>query len=372
MARYLVRLDYNVPLAHNSPTYITSTLRIDVTLPLLRQLLSQGHQVTIISHLGRPEGKDIAYSLNPIRIYLQDQLGCAVDFLEQWPDQKQQKTSIALAENLRFLTGETSQDQALVKAMCMDYDHVIIDAFAVAHRHHASTVGLIKYAPHVALGPLIQHEIEHIDRFRHAPSDRKWAIVGGSKVSTKLDLLKGLVNHVQGIMVGGAMANTLLMAQGVNMAKSYYEEAYISQAKDFIRYALDQGVDIQLPTDVVVASGNLMSVSSLGHADAAMDIGLETMKKWRTILDGASHILWAGPLGAFEDQRYAKASSMLTAYLIKHSGFVMIGGGDTLSSTNGFDLSSLAFTSTGGGAFLHYLAYGQLPVLEAMEQRDHA
>lgn len=370
--RVLVRQDLNVPVKAGR---VTSTARIDAALPTLKMLLDSGAQVAAMSHLGRPEEGvyDATCSLQPVADVLSEKLNQPVPLVTDWIDGFEQTTPLVLLENVRFLTGEKKDDAALAKKMASLCDLYVMDAFGTAHRAQASTHGVGKYAPQVAAGPLMMGELDALTKALADPKRPAVAIVGGSKVSTKLDVLTELARRVDRIVVGGGIANTFLAAAGFPVGKSLMEADLIETAK-----ALMSQVDIPLPTDVVVAtefSADAEAVVKPADAVSAdemiLDVGPETQASYAGLMNEAQTILWNGPVGVFEIPQFAGGTEALSRAIAASDAFSLAGGGDTLAAIDQFGIADkVSYISTGGGAFLEFVEGKPLPAVTMLKSRS--
>ena len=370
--RVLVRQDLNVPVADGR---VTSTARIDAALPTLQALVDAGAQVAIMSHLGRPEEGvfEPEYSLQPVADVLSAKLNQSVPLVSDWIDGFEQTASVVLLENVRFLPGEKKDDPALAKKMAALCDIYVMDAFGTAHRAQASTHGVGQYAPEVAAGPLMAGELDALTKALANPLRPAVAIVGGSKVSTKLDVLTELANRVDQIVVGGGIANTFLAAAGYPVGQSLMEADLIDTAK-----RLMQQVDIPLPTDVVVATAfspdaeaTVKAVADVGADEMILDVGPETQASYAGLMQAAKTILWNGPVGVFEFSQFAGGTQALAMAIAESDAFSLAGGGDTLAAIDQFGIAErVSYISTGGGAFLEFVEGKQLPAVTMLESRS--
>lgn len=375
-----LRVDYNV--VENGK--VIDEFRIEQSLPTIKELLSKNCSVVLASHNGRPEGKvDNSLSLRPVAQVLANLLKRKVSFIDDCVGREVSAEAeslrpgeIMLLENLRFHEAEEKNNSLFAKSMARLADVYIDDAFANAHRAHASMVGVPKYLPHAA-GLLMQKEFETLTGLLKSPSRPFLAVVGGAKISTKIEVLKSLISKADIIFIGGAMANTFLQAQGVNVAKSLTESGLIDTAKEIIDLAKNKKVDLILPNELVVAKDvkpgvkkRTVEVGDLEKGDIALDIGKETMRNLIPIINKAKTIFWNGTLGYAELSDYALASKDL-AYLMalrKGKAETVIGGGDTTAFVEKLGMHNrYSFVSTGGGASLELLSGKKLPALEALK-----
>ena len=370
--RVLVRQDLNVPVTDGR---VTSTARIDAALPTLQTLIDAGAQVAVMSHLGRPEEGifESAYSLQPVADVLSDKLNQAVPLVSDWIDGFEQTAQVVLLENVRFLPGEKKDDPALSKKMAALCDIYVMDAFGTAHRAQASTHGVGQYAPEVAAGPLMASELDALTQALANPQRPAVAIVGGSKVSTKLDVLTELAHRVDQIVVGGGIANTFLAAAGYSVGQSLMEADLVETAKRLMAQ-----VDIPLPTDVVVATAfspdaeaTVKAVADVGAEEMILDVGPETQASYAGLMQDAKTILWNGPVGVFEFSQFAGGTQALAKAIAESDAFSLAGGGDTLAAIDQFGIAErVSYISTGGGAFLEFVEGKQLPAVTMLKSRS--
>lgn len=374
--RVLIREDLNVPLDDNGQ--ITSDARIQAALPTLKLALKNGAAVMVMSHMGRPtEGVyDVKFSLQPVADRLSQLLGQPVPLIKDWIDGVSiAPGEIVLLENVRFLAGETADDENLAKKMAGLCDIFVMDAFATAHRAQASTHGVAKYAPMACAGPLLSAELAALGNALLAPARPLLAVVGGSKVSTKLVVLETLVNKVDQLIVGGGIANTFLAASGYNVGKSLYEPDLLEKAKMLIAQAKAKGGAIPIPVDVVVAKefsanspASVKSVQDVEDDDMILDIGPETAKIYHALIAKAKTIVWNGPVGVFEMDAFAAGTKALASVIAESNAFSIAGGGDTLAAIDKYGISGkISYISTGGGAFLEFLEGKTLPAVAILE-----
>jgi phosphoglycerate kinase len=375
--RVLIREDFNVPLKNGE---VTSDLRIRATLPTIKQALKAGAKVMLMSHLGRPgEGSyDEAFSLAPVAKQLSKLLKMDVPLISRWIDGfNMGDASVVLLENVRFHHGETDNNVELSKKMASLCDVYVMDAFATSHRMESSTYGIIKYAKQACAGPLLLSELEALDKIMEKPAHPVVAIVGGSKVSTKLALLDSLVKKVDYLIIGGGIANTFLAAEGYTVGKSLYEPDLIDEAERMTLQAKERGAEIPVPVDVVVADRfaedaevYVRLVSQIDDNEKVFDIGPDTIATFTSIIKKAKTILWNGPVGAFEIDDFAKGTQAIAKAVAESKAFKVAGGGDTLAAIEKYRIGSkIDYISTGGGAFLNVLEGKKLPVIAALEER---
>lgn len=374
--RVLIREDLNVPIKNGE---ITSDLRIKAVLPTIEQALKQGAKVLIMSHLGRPEEGvfDEQFSLAPIARYLSKQLNMEVPLISHWLNGVSTTNhQVVLLENVRFNVGEKNNSNELAKKMAALCDVFVMDAFATAHRAEASTTGIISFVPLACGGPLLLSELAALSKIMDTPKKPVVAIVGGSKVSTKLSLLDALSQKVDTLIIGGGIANTFIAAEGYTVGKSLYEPDLIDEAERLAQNAKSRNAEITIPTDVVVAdklSENLESairlVSQVDDTEKILDLGPDTTQRLVDIIKKAKTILWNGPIGAFEIEQFAKATEAIAFAIADSKGFSVAGGGDTLAAIQKYQLADrIDYISTGGGAFLSFLEGKKLPAITALEE----
>jgi len=376
--RVLIREDFNVPLKNGE---ITSDHRIRAAIPTIKQALKAGGKVMLMSHLGRPtEGVfDELFSLAPVARQLSKLLKIEVPLIHRWIDGfNMGDHDIVLLENVRFNHGEIDNHVELSKKMAALCDVFIMDAFATSHRAEASTSGVIKYAKAAGLGPLLLSELDALSKIIEKPARPVVAIIGGSKVSTKLALLDSLVKKVDSLIIGGGIANTFLAAEGYTVGKSLYEPDLIDEAERLTIEAKKRDASIPLPTDVIVAEklaegveAYVRVVSQIDDNEKIFDIGPDTVKTFISIIKKAKTILWNGPIGAFEIDEFAEGTEAVAKAIAESKAFKVAGGGDTLAAIEKYHTGDkIDYISTGGGAFLTVLEGKKLPVIAALEERQ--
>jgi phosphoglycerate kinase len=373
--RVLIREDLNVPVKDGR---VTSDARLLAALPTLRLALERGARLMVMSHLGRPkagapEADNAPFTLAPVAQRLKELLGRPVPLVTDWLDGVEvAEGGIALFENVRFVKGEKDDDEALSRRMAALCDIYVMDAFATAHRAEASTHGVARFAPVACAGPLLAAELDALGRALQHPARPLLAIVGGSKVSTKLSVLEQLSGKVDQLIVGGGIANTFLAAAGHPIGKSLAEADLVDTAR-----ALMQKTSIPLPEDVVVsdrfaddAEARTVNVADVGPGDMILDIGPRTAARFAEIIKGAGTILWNGPVGVFEIPQFAGGTRAVANAVADSAGFSLAGGGDTLAALEVFGVQErISYVSTGGGAFLEYVEGRALPAVEVLRQR---
>ena len=371
--RVLIREDFNVPMKGGE---ITDDTRLRAALPTVKAARDAGATVLLMSHLGRPtEGQpNDEFTLAPVARRLSDLLGSAVEFKADWLDDDTQPAgTVRMGENVRFLNGEKANDDALAQRLAARCDIFVNDAFATAHRAQASTHGVARFAPTACAGPLLKAEIDALGRALKSPARPLLAIVGGAKVSTKLDVLESLTGKVDQLIVGGDIANTFLKAAGYPVGNSLCEDDMVDIAERLIA----GDADIPLPTDVVCAKAfdeNAAATTKARDAieadDMVMDLGPQTLDQLCALISGAGTIVWNGPLGVFEFPNFADGTRRLSQAIADSDAFSIAGGGDTLAAISTFGVSEqISYISTGGGAFLEFLEGKTLPAVEILEQR---
>lgn len=377
--RIMIREDFNVPLKNG---VITSDLRIRAALPTIQEALKGEGKVILMSHLGRPSDgiREEGFSLAPVAKKLSELLKMDVPLISHWVDGfNMGDHPVVLLENVRFNHGETDNNVELSRKMAGLCDIFVMDAFATSHRSESSTTGLIKYAKESCLGPLMLSELAALDKIMANPVHPVVAIVGGSKVSTKLALLNSLVKKVDAVIVGGGIANTFLAAEGYTVGKSLYEPDLIDEAERLTLEAKERNALFPLPVDVVVAErfaedaeAYVRLVSQVDDAEKIFDVGPDTIKTFVGIIKKAKTILWNGPIGAFEVEEFAKGTRSIAKAIAESKAFKVAGGGDTLAAIETYQIANkIDYISTGGGAFLTYLEGKKLPVITVLEERMH-
>ena len=370
--RVLIREDLNVPIKEG---VVTSDARIKAALPTIKHALAADAKVILMSHLGRPtEGEyNQNFSMAPVAKHLGGLLGQTISVEQSWTNGLTQANGeLVLLENVRFNPGEKKNDDTLAKAYAKLCDIFVMDAFGTAHRAQASTHGVSKYAPVACAGPLLENELNALEKALAAPTPPVAAIVGGSKVSTKLMVLETLSDRVDQLIVGGGIANTFLAAAGKPVGKSLFELDLIPAAQ-----ALMKKVNIPLPSDVVVgkafsetAEATIKSVDDVEEDDMIFDIGPDSSAKLAELLQLMGTIIWNGPVGVFEFDQFGEGTKTLSLAIAKSSAFSIAGGGDTLAAVDKYDIADqVSYISTGGGAFLEYVEGKELPAVTILQQR---
>ncbi len=375
--RVLVREDLNVPVKDG---IITSDQRLQAAIPTLQRLIDAKAQVIVMSHLGRPEegSFDKRYSLQPVAEYLTEHLSIPVRFAPDYLNGlKFSGDELILCENVRFNVGEKENNEALAKKMAALCDVFVMDAFGTAHRAQASTYGVAQYAPLAVAGPLLVKELNAIETVIANPEHPIVAIVGGAKVSSKLSLLKHMIQLVDVLIVGGGIANTFLKAQGIEVGQSLVEESLLAEAKEILQLAEEHNCKIPLPSDAVVGKSFTencpaynKSLEQLASDDMIMDIGSETVHSYTNFIEEAKTIIWNGPVGVFEFPQFSYGTRAIAFAIAESDAFSIAGGGDTLAAVDLYNLNQrLSYVSTGGGAFLTCLEGKTLPAVQILEQR---
>ncbi len=385
--RVLIREDLNVP--QNDDGSVADDTRIRASLPTIIHAMNAGAKVMLMSHLGRPkegptEGRytDVD-SLRPVAEHLGKLLGREVRLYQDWLGngriyvQQMRDGEVAILENVRFNIGENNNEDRLSWEMAQLCDIYVMDAFGTAHRAQASTHGVAKFAPVSCAGPLLAAELTALGKALHEPARPMVAIVGGSKVSTKLTVLESLSHIVDQLIVGGGIANTFIKAAGYNVGKSLYEADLVDEAKRLMAAAVAKGGSIPVPTDVVVGKkfaanepAVIKSVRDIEDDDMIFDIGPETSKIYADYINKAGTIVWNGPVGVFEFDQFGEGTRSLGTAIAVSSAFSIAGGGDTLAAIAKYGIADrVSYISTGGGAFLEFLEGKKLPAVEMLEQR---
>jgi phosphoglycerate kinase len=374
--RVLIRQDLNVPVKDG---VVTSDARIRASLPTIKLALEKGASLMLMSHLGRPtEGEsNPEFSLQPVVDYLNKALDGGVVLASDYINGLDlNDAKVTVLENVRFNIGEKSDDEALAKQYAALCDVFVMDAFGTAHRAQASTHGVAKFAPEACAGPLLAAELDALGKALDNPARPLVAIVGGSKVSTKLTVLESLASKVDQLIVGGGIANTFIAAQGHNVGKSLVEESLIPEAKRLMQAAKDNNGDIPVPTDVVTGTefsestaASLKAVNAVNDDEMIFDIGPETAKKLAEIIKQAGTIVWNGPVGVFEFDQFGEGTKALAMAIAQSDAFSIAGGGDTLAAVDKYGIEDkVSYISTGGGAFLEFLEGKTLPAVAILDR----
>jgi phosphoglycerate kinase len=374
--RVLIREDLNVPIANGT---ISSDARIRAALPSIQQALDANAAVMLVSHLGRPtEGEpDPEFSLRPVADRLSELLEVEVTLITDWIDGVDvEPGNVVLLENVRFLVGEKACDETLSRKMAALCDVFVMDAFGTAHRAQASTCGIAEYAPIACAGPLLVAELGALGKALTDPARPLVAIVGGSKVSTKLTVLDALAEIVDCLIVGGGIANTFIAAAGHGVGKSLYEPDMLDIARGLLQEKKGRAT-IPLPSDVVTAdefsptaSATQKVVEAVSADELILDIGRDTAEQFGRILADAGTIIWNGPVGVFEFDQFGDGTRRVAEAVANSDAFSVAGGGDTLAAIDKFGVADrISYISTGGGAFLEFVEGKKLPAVEMLERR---
>lgn len=376
--RVLIRQDLNVPVEDGR---VTSDQRITASLPTLKAALEAGAAVMVMSHLGRPkEGQwSEADSLAPVAKRLSELLGREVPLVKDYLNGVEVAPGqIVLLENCRMNVGEKADDEALAEQYAALCDVFVMDAFGTAHRAQASTHGVIRAAQQAVGGPLLMAELDALARALDNPARPLLAIVAGSKVSTKLELLSSLVGKVDQLIVGGGIANTFIAAAGFPVGKSLMEADLLETARKITADAKARGAEIPLPVDVVVAPAfaadapaSIKAVDAVGADDMILDIGPQTAAQYAALIAKAGTVVWNGPVGVFEFDAFGKGTEALARAIAASPAFSIAGGGDTLAAVDKYGIAAeVSYISTGGGAFLEFLEGKELPAVAALKARN--
>jgi len=375
--RVLIREDLNVPVKDGK---VTSDTRIRASLPSIEHCLKAGAQVLLMSHLGRPSEGDYAeeFSLKPVADRLAELLGRPVKLARDWLNGVDAAPGeVVLCENVRFNKGEKKDNEDLSRKMAALCDIYVMDAFGSAHRAQASTHGVGRFAPVACAGILLAAELDALGKALKAPARPLLAIVGGSKVSGKLEVLESLSNLCDQLIVGGGIANTFIAAAGFPVGKSLYEAELIPEAQRLMAQATARGGEIPVPTDVITAkefsesaAATTKKVSEVAEDDLILDIGPETAARYAEIIKSAGTIVWNGPVGVFEIEQFSHGTQTVAKAVAEGAGFSIAGGGDTLAAIEKYGIQQqVSYTSTGGGAFLEFLEGKKLPAVAMLEER---
>ncbi len=375
--RVLIREDLNVPV---SAGVVTSDARIRAAVPTIRLALEAKASVLVMSHLGRPEEGHFSeeFSLAPVARRLAELLGVPVPLKRDWIEGVTAAPGeVVLLENVRFNKGEKKDSDELAQKMAALCDVYVMDAFGTAHRAEASTHGVAKFAPVACAGPLLVNELTALETALEKPARPLVAIVAGSKVSTKLTVLESLLAKVDQLIVGGGITNTFLAALGFNVGKSLYEPDMLDICKRLLSQSGKRGIEIPMPTDVVVAKefsataeADVKAVSAVGSDDMILDIGPDSAERLAKMMASAGTILWNGPIGVFEFEQFGQGTRTLANAIARSKAFSLAGGGDTLAAIEKYQIEdSISYISTGGGAFLEFVEGKTLPAVEILELR---
>ena len=379
--RVFIRADLNVP--QDDSGKITEDTRIRASVPAIRAALDAGAAVMVTSHLGRPTEGEFkpADSLAPVAARLSELLGQAVELKQDWIDgaglESLAAGQVVLLENVRVNKGEKKNSDELAQKMAKLCDIYVNDAFGTAHRAEASTHGIAKFAPVACAGPLLAAELDALGKALHAPARPLLAIVAGSKVSSKLTILKALSDKVDNLIVGGGIANTFMKAVGLNVGKSLVEAELVDEAKAIIEIMAQRGAQVPIPVDVVcakefspTATATVKDVADVADDDMILDIGPKTAALLAQQIAAAGTIVWNGPVGVFEFDQFGHGTKTLALAIADSTAFSIAGGGDTLAAIAKYDITDkISYISTGGGAFLEFLEGKTLPAVEILMQR---
>lgn len=379
--RVLARVDFNVPM--DEKFHITDDIRIRTALPTINHVLEEGGKLILCSHLGRPKGERVdAFSLAPVAAYLSKELGREVQLAPDCIGEKVEEMigtmrdgEVLLLENLRFHSGETTNDQNFSEQLGRLADVYVNDAFAVSHREHASVVGVTKHVQTRAAGFLLEKEIEYFHKSMKNPVRPLVALVGGAKVSSKLEALQNMLEKVDSMIIGGAMANTFMKSMGINVGASKTEDDLINQAKEFIKKADEKLVKLYFPIDFVVADRfaadavtKVVTFRDIPNEWMALDIGPATSLYFQEAFADAGTIVWNGPMGAFEMDAFARGTMSLCRAVATSNALSITGGGDSNAAVKkSGEADNITYMSTGGGAFLRLMEGKTLPGVDALE-----
>jgi phosphoglycerate kinase len=375
--RVLIREDLNVPIKDGE---VASDARIRAALPTIQTALNAHARVLVMSHLGRPEEGKFAqeFSLAPVAKRMTQLLGVPVALKQEWLNGVVvEPGAVVLLENVRFNQGEKKNSDDLAKKMAALCDIYVMDAFGTAHRAEASTHGVAKYAPVACAGPLLVSELAALETALEKPARPLLAIVGGSKVSTKLTVLESLLSRVDQMIVGGGIANTFLAALGFNVGKSLHEPEMLDICRRLIDQSKKRDIVIPMPSDVVVATefsaraeADVKPVNQVAANEMILDIGPDSAEHLAKLIAAAGTVLWNGPVGVFEFDQFGEGTRMLANAIARSKAFSLAGGGDTLAAIEKYGIEdSISYISTGGGAFLEFVEGKKLPAVEILEQR---
>lgn len=370
--RVLIRADLNVPIKDGK---VASDKRIMATLPTIKLALEKGAKVMVTSHLGRPEEGvyNEEFSLKPVADYMQGKLDCNVRLVKDYLDGVEvNDNEVVVLENCRFNKGEKKNDEALAKKYAALCDVFVMDAFGTAHRAQGTTYGAAQFAPVACAGPLLAAELDALGKAMDNPARPMVAIVGGSKVSTKLPVLESLLKVADQLIVGGGIANTFMAAQGHKVGKSLCEEELIPTAKDLMaKTHIPEFVDVVVGKEFDEnTEATVKDLKDVSDDDMIFDLGPKSMANIVEVIKNAKTILWNGPVGVFEFDKFAQGSKTLSEAIADSEGFSVAGGGDTISAIQKFGVTSkISYISTGGGAFLEFVEGKKLPAVEILEKR---
>jgi phosphoglycerate kinase len=370
--RVLIRQDLNVPL--DEAGNVTSDNRITASLPTIKMALAQGAKVMVMSHLGRPtEGLyEEQYSLAPVAAYMGKLLGRTIPLVKDWVEGVESDQDLIILENVRFNKGEGKNEDGLAQKMAALCDVYVMDAFGTAHRAQASTHGVAKFAPIACAGPLLAAELEALGKVMDNPARPMVAIVGGSKVSSKLTVLESLSSVCDQLIVGGGISNTFVAARGFNVGKSLYEKDLIPNAQALMaRLDIPAAIDVRTaPEFSPTALATIKPVDQVTDDEQIMDLGPETVAKLAEVIKGAKTILWNGPCGVFEFDNFAEGTRAIAEAIAQSDAYSVLGGGDVIAAVQKFGMEDrFSYISTGGGAFLEFVEGKTLPAVAILEER---
>ena len=381
--KVLIRVDFNVPIDEKGN--ILDDTRIRASLKTINYALDKNAKIILVSHLGRPKGKDPKFSLKPVAVRLSRLLGKEVKFVDECCGDKVKKAvedlkpgEVLLLENIRFHPGETKNDEELARELASLCDVYVNDAFGTAHRKHASTYGVAKFVPVAVMGFLMEEEIEYFNKALKEPVRPVVAVIGGAKVSSKIGVLNNLVNRVDKLIIGGAMAFTFLLSHGWSVGKSLVEKDFLDTAKEIFKKAKEKGVKFYLPVDFVVASEPSDNVPSftkpfqeIPEDMMGLDIGPASIQLFKEVLSDANTIVWNGPMGMFELEKFKTGTVEIARYIAGLNALSIAGGGDTDAAIHKAGVKDrISHISTGGGAFLELLENGTLPCVEVLTDKE--
>ncbi|WP_026913643.1 phosphoglycerate kinase [Christiangramia portivictoriae] len=378
----LIRVDFNVPL--NDEMEVTDANRIEAAKPTIIKILEDGGSVVLMSHLGRPKGKESKYSLQHIQDKVSEVLGVSVKFVEDCTGEEVEKAAndlksgeILLLENLRFHEEETAGDEAFAEKLAKLGDIYVNDAFGTAHRAHASTTIVAKYFDDKCFGYLLAKEIKSLDKVLNSSEKPVTAVLGGAKVSSKITVIENILDKIDHLIIGGGMTYTFIKAQGGHIGTSLVEDDKQELALEILKKAKDKGVEVHLPVDSVIAdsfseqaSTQVESVDNIPDGWMGLDVGPKTVRNFANVIKDSKIILWNGPLGVFEMETFAKGTIELGEAIVEateNGAFSLVGGGDSVAAVKQFGFADkVSYVSTGGGAMLEMLEGKSLPGIEAI------
>lgn len=366
----LLRVDFNVPLKGNE---LLDDERLVRALPTIKYIVEKAKSLKIITHLGRPEETGLIqdqFSLKPVAKRLSELLNKKVNLVNSLEDMPH-KEGITMLENVRFFKGEKTNGDELSLALSNLADIFVMDAFGTAHRKQASTYGITEFIKEACVGFLVEEELKALEKIVSSPEKPLLGIIGGSKISTKMKIIDSLTNYVDHLIIGGALANTCFKAMGKNIGKSLYEEEFVPLAKKIINHS-----KIVLPEYVVVSKGGETNaqeknINDLDDDDIIFDVGVKSIENFASLIADAKTIIWNGPMGYFEDERFAKGTAGVALKISQANGYSIIGGGETLASFSNLNMMDCVdYASTAGGAFLEYIELGTLPSIEIIKNKN--